>query len=108
MMCNWCCELSMFRLYERVLHLPDQSTSISGWAEGHRAPFYDELDRGGTEDSGRTILEQTCGIQLGCFIGEGLAGNRRDKAAEPLLRPGRTMQTFRPDRRSVMQKCFRS
>jgi hypothetical protein len=42
-MCNWCRELATFRLYERVLHLPDQSTALAEWAEAYRAPFYEEF-----------------------------------------------------------------
>jgi hypothetical protein len=42
-MCNWCRELSAFRLYERTGVLANQATSWSTWVSTYRTAFYEEL-----------------------------------------------------------------
>jgi hypothetical protein len=39
-MCNFCRELSAFRLFERIGQLNDTATSYSTWQTQYRAPFY--------------------------------------------------------------------
>ena len=39
-LCNFCREMTAFRLLERTSILPDTLTSIDAWAERYRAPFY--------------------------------------------------------------------
>ncbi|MFC1585106.1 hypothetical protein ACFL5V_06145 [Fibrobacterota bacterium] len=39
-MCNWCREICAFRIYERVMVLPDQDNSWDQWVSSYRMPFY--------------------------------------------------------------------
>jgi hypothetical protein len=38
--CNWCSELCAFRIYERVMVLPDQNTSWNLWVTQYRTRYY--------------------------------------------------------------------
>ena len=40
-MCNFCRELSAFRLFERIGRLNDTATSYATWQTQYRVPFYD-------------------------------------------------------------------
>ena len=40
-MCNFCRELSAFRLFERIGRLDDTSTSYASWQSQYRQPFFD-------------------------------------------------------------------
>lgn len=39
-MCNFCRELTVFRLFERIGQLPDTATSYATWQSTYRGPFY--------------------------------------------------------------------
>ena len=39
-MCNFCRELTAFRLFERIGQLPDTSTSYATWQTSYRQPFF--------------------------------------------------------------------
>jgi hypothetical protein len=42
-MCNWCRELTSFRIYERCGILSDPATSFATWISSYRKPFYGAL-----------------------------------------------------------------
>jgi hypothetical protein len=42
-LCNFCREITAFRIYERARILPDPESSLQAWTQSHRAPFFERL-----------------------------------------------------------------
>jgi hypothetical protein len=42
-LCNWCREITSFRIYERCMVLDNTTTSWNTWVSSYRAPFYQTI-----------------------------------------------------------------